>query len=357
MKLLTVFGTRPEWIKLAPVFTEIEARHHQNVLLHTGQHYSPVLDREIRDSLEMKKPKYQLKMGSGAFGEQLAMVLPTIEKIIWKEKPDFVLVQGDTNSALAGALVAARNCIPLVHIEAGCRSGNKHSPEEQNRKLIDSISTIHFSADSEALANLLKEGVKGAKLVGNTGIDAVLHSSKRASLNHLQKLKLQPEAYAVATIHRAENTDSKQKLFARLEIVEEIGKYLPVLLAAHPRLMNALKIHRIKISENIRVVSPFAYLEFISLLKYCRLVASDSGGIQEEAAILRRPCLILREETEWMRLVEAGRNFLCPTATKNTKKLIEKLCLEDKFYLSTTRKKVELLSGASARIVRFLEKY
>lgn len=357
MKIVSVFGTRPEWVKLAELCHLLE-KSHRHVMVHTGQHYDPGLNEQIRRDLGVKRAKYQLRMGSGSFGEQLGRILPPLEKILAKERPDLVLVQGDTNSTLAGALAAARANIPVAHVESGARSGNMRSPEEQNRLMIDAIAALHFAADKDARDHLVREGVRGAILVGNTGSDAVARIASRVSDEAPRSYGLTPGRYGLATLHRAENTATPEVLRERLAVLGAVARTMPVLLSTHPRTVKVLKKFRMKLPPGVIMAGVFGYAEFISLLKNCRVVLSDSGGIQEEAAILKRPCLILREETEWIRLVDAGRNFLTPRLDRKTAVLIDNLLTDDKFYRRVQNRRAPgTFVGASRNIVKYLKRW
>ena len=355
MKIVSIFGTRPEWTKMAKLIRLLD-REHKHVIIHTGQHYSHNLDRRIRMDLRLRKPDVQLRMGSGSLGNQLSAVLPKIEKNLQKITPDLVLVLGDTNSTLAGALAASRLGIPVAHIEAGCRSGNLLSPEEQNRRMVDSIAKIHFAADAVAAKNLKREGVKKPLPVGSTGVETIEILGKRKS-NLLHRLNLVDEGYALATLHRAENADSKNELKKRLAVLEEAAQWMPVVCPMHPRTKAALKKFNLPIPRGVLLTAPLGFSEFITLLRHCRFALSDSGGIQEEAAVLGRPCLVLRNETEWLRLVKAGKNFFCSEVNFTTKKLIRRLALDENFYRVVCRRKAPGLgSGASKKIARRLRK-
>ena len=349
MKIISVLGTRPELIKMSALIPMLDEKF-DHILVHTGQHYSSSLDKKIRRDLGLRKPDFHFKMGAGSFGQQMARILPGLEKILAKEKPNLVLVQGDTNSGLAGALAATKSGIPVAHLEAGCRSGNLLSPEEQNRILIDSISEIHLAADAQARLNLKQEGKKSL-MVGNTGIDAVLLNAKICRHIFVTQHGLQNENFLLATLHRAENTDDVQSLKERLDVIEYAARFLPVLLSLHPRTKAAMARFKIAAPQGVKICGPLPYLEFLSLLKFCRFALSDSGGIQEEAATLGKPCLVLRTETEWGRLIKSGKNFLVPNLNPISQRLIQRLAEDQSFYLRTSRKAAPGLNGGAARKV------
>ncbi len=354
MKVATVFGTRPEWVKLSPLIPRLDRAFH-HVTIHTAQHYDPALDRVIQRDLGLARPRHRLARGGSGFSSQLGNMLSGLERLLRRERPDVVLVQGDTNSSLAGALAGARLGISVAHVEAGCRSGNLAAPEEQNRRLIDGIASLFFAADATALANLRREGHEKAKLVGSTGVDAVLRSSRFCRDEFLRSHGVAADAFALATLHRAENTESRAALLRRLAAIAHAAKGGAVLLAVHPRTAGAIERFGVKLPPGLRVTRPLGYLEFLSLLRRCRFVLSDSGGVQEEAAVLRRTCLVLRDETEWTRLVTAGRNFLLPDFGAREKSLVDRLWRDDVFLAKTRRRPAPgLRAGAAEKIVRAL---
>lgn len=351
--LVTVLGTRPEWTKLAPLLPLLDKKFTHRIV-HTGQHFDPALDRLVRADLRLRAPDYRLAMGAKkGFGAQMGLTLRALEKIFARLNPSAVLVQGDTNSSLAGALAAARAGIPVIHLEAGCRSGNLKAPEEQNRLLIDSIASLHLAPDHASLAALKAEGARRAVLAGNTSIDAIRTTARRVRVDFLRRHGLNRGEYALATLHRAENTESPQVLRRRLSVVAEAARYAPVLLSLHPRTKTALRKFGLALPKNVRTTGPLGYLEFVSLLEACRFVLSDSGGIQEEAAALGRPCLVLREETEWTRLIRARKNFLVPALNTTSARLIERLYADEKFYRKTcARRAPGLESGAAVKALK-----
>jgi UDP-N-acetylglucosamine 2-epimerase (non-hydrolysing) len=354
VKIVTVFGTRPEWTKLSPLLPLL-SRSFRHVTVHTGQHYDPALDRVIRRDLGLARPDHRLGRGKPGFAHQLSHMLAGLERILRRENPGLVLVQGDTNSTLAGALASARLGIPVAHVEAGCRSGNLAAPEEQNRRLVDSIASLHFAADETALENLRREGHPRARLVGSTGVDAVLRSASRCRDEFLRKHGVKAGAFALATLHRAENTSTRHALETRLRAIARAAENGTVILAAHPRTAAALRRFGVRVPPGLRITPPLGYLEFLSLLRRCRFVLTDSGGIQEEAAVLGPPCVVLRDETEWTRLVEAGRNFLLPELDARGARLLERLWRDDTFLAALRKRPAPgLRAGAAGRIARAL---
>jgi UDP-N-acetylglucosamine 2-epimerase len=356
MKILSVIGTRPEIIKMSFLF-ELLNKNFTHKIVHTGQHYDPALDSEIFKQLKLPPVSIRLKTGSGNFGDQLGKQVKALFTVFEKEKPDYVLVQGDTNTALSGALVAARLKIKVIHVEAGCRSGNLNASEEQNRILIDAISTYRFCADQKAFKNLKKEGLsKNSFMVGSTTFDAVKRSNALAPDSFFQNLSLQRENFVLLTLHRAENMEEIEKFRDKIIYINQVASLLPVIFPVHPRTKKFFHENTIKLDSNVMVIPPLKHLEFLSLMKDCRLIITDSGGIQEEAAYFDRPCIILREQTEWTRLVKIRKNFLFKNITDNEMKLTQKLILNDKFYSKTTKIKCpESKPGASKRIISKLK--
>lgn len=320
MKVVDVVGARPQFIKLAPILKAIErynqqcpGRLIQEVLVHTGQHYDYAMSQVFFDELGLKAPDYHLGVGSGTHAYQTGEMLKRIEEVLLKEKPDLVMVYGDTNTTLAGALAAVKLHIPVAHVEAGLRSFNKKMPEEINRILTDHVSDLLFCPTQTAVENLRREGIeKGVYLVGDVMYDAVLLylglAEEKSQI--LKQMGLKPKSYALATVHRAENTDQPERLraiFAGLEGLAKEG--LPVILPLHPRTrkqLNALSIH----PKKVKVLDPVSYLDMLALEKNARVILTDSGGVQKEAFFFRVPCVTLREETEWVETVEAGWNTL-----------------------------------------------
>jgi UDP-N-acetylglucosamine 2-epimerase (non-hydrolysing) len=320
LKIVDIVGARPQFIKLAPILRAI-VKHNQKrpecpiqeVLVHTGQHYDYEMSQVFFDELGLKSPDYHLGVGSGTHGYQTGEMLKRIEEVLIKEKPDMVMVYGDTNTTLAGALAAAKLHIPVAHVEAGLRSFNREMPEEINRVLTDHISDFLFCPTQTAVENLRREGIeKGVYLVGDVMYDAVLLyldlAEKKSEI--MERLGLKPKSYALATVHRAENTDQPERLrsiFEGLERVAEEG--LPVILPLHPRTrkqLNTLGIH----PKEVQVLDPVSYLDMLVLEKNARVILTDSGGVQKEAFFFRVPCVTLREETEWVETVETGWNTL-----------------------------------------------
>lgn len=314
MKLLTVVGARPQFIKAAPVSRELR-KVHREILVHTGQHYDYQMSEVFFKELDIPAPDYNLEVGSGSHGVQTGQMMIRLEEVVLKERPDCVLVYGDTNSTLAGALVASKLHIPVAHVEAGLRSFNKAMPEEINRVLTDHVSDLLFAPTDTATKNLAKEGItKGVHQVGDVMHDAVLYNFKIAEEKSdiLKKLSLDPQKYLLATIHRASNTDDKDQLGAIIHGFSGIGE--KIVFPLHPRTQGKIKelglSESLRQAKNVHVIDPVGYLDMLILEKNARLILTDSGGVQKEAYFFKVPCITLREETEWVETVESGWNCL-----------------------------------------------
>lgn len=310
MKLAFVFGTRPEIIKLSPLFRAAKQQKIPFLLIHTNQHYSPELDAIFFEELKLPRPDYHLKIGPGSQTLQTARMMERLEPILIEEQPSVVLVQGDTNSVLAGALVAAKLNIPIAHIEAGLRSYDRTMPEEINRIITDHISSYLFPPTTGTAKILRHEGITNERIhiVGNTVADAVLQSSAQCIPAHLAPLKLKPSEYCLLTLHRPSNVDTKTDLAAVLVGLEAAYEELklPFFFPAHPRTKSAIEKFKIKLPDYIHVHEPVGYLDMLTLQKFAAYVFTDSGGLQEESCILGTPCLTLRENTERPETVEVG---------------------------------------------------
>lgn len=325
MKICTIIGARPQFIKAAPMSKAISERENLNeVIIHTGQHFDKNMSNIFFSEMNIPKPDYNLGVSSLSHGAMTGRQLEKIEDIILKEKPDWVLVYGDTNSTLAGALAAVKLHIPIIHIEAGIRSFNKKMPEEINRILTDNISTLLFVPTLTAQQNLKNEGINSSKikLVGDVMYDASILfskiSEKRSKI--LSKLKLSKNKYILSTVHRPENTDKKENLLSIFKSLEKSD--LTVVLPLHPRTRKMLVKYKINLNENIKIIDPIGYLDMIMLIKNAKIVATDSGGLQKEAYFFKIPCITFRNDTEWVELVKIGANFLVGT---NTNKIIKLL--------------------------------
>jgi UDP-GlcNAc3NAcA epimerase len=310
MKILTIVGARPQFIKAAAVSRAV-AKYEgvTEVIVHTGQHFDKNMSDVFFEEMHIPKPDHHLHINSLSHGAMTGRMLEGIEGVILEEKPDWVLVYGDTNSTLAGALAASKLHIPLAHVEAGLRSFNMKMPEEVNRILTDRISTVLFCPTSTAIKNLENEGF--GKLenevfqVGDVMYDAALFYADKSRKPDFEV----PEKFILTTCHRAENTDDPQKLANIINGLNEIHRDTPVILPLHPRTKNYIKKYDLK--PEFQLVDPVGYLEMVYLLQNCSMVMTDSGGLQKEAFFFKKPCITLRDETEWVELIEHKVNYLC----------------------------------------------
>jgi len=323
MKILTVIGARPQFIKASVVSAAIQKSSElQEKIIHTGQHFDANMSNIFFDQLGIPKPDYQLDINSGSHGAMTGRMLEAIEKICLEEKPDRLMVYGDTNSTLAGALAASKLHIPVAHIEAGLRSFNMHMPEEINRILTDQVSDILFCPTETAVKNLKNEGfnTKSVKVlnVGDVMQDSSMFFAERA-VKSVVLHSIPETGFIVATLHRAENTDVPERLKAIIAALNYIHHHIqPVVLPLHPRTQKVVKSLGLELEMIVR--EPVGYLEMIWLLKHCSAVVSDSGGVQKEAFFFKKPCITMRDQTEWVELIENGVNVL---AGANTQKIIE----------------------------------
>ncbi|HET6314123.1 MAG TPA: UDP-N-acetylglucosamine 2-epimerase (non-hydrolyzing) [Chloroflexia bacterium] len=315
MKVLSVVGARPQFIKAAPVSRAMTRAGIEEVLLHTGQHYDPAMSEVFFAELDIPAPRHNLGVGSGSHAGQTAAMLVGIEAVLLDERPDYLLVYGDTNSTLAGALAAAKLGVPVAHVEAGLRSYNRDMPEEINRVVADSLSSLLFCPTGVAAANLEREGItRGVFVVGDVMYDAILDSIPRAegiAPSLLSKLGVESGSYLLATVHRASNTDDSANLANIVRALSDSAE--PVVFPAHPRTARALQQAGITPGPNVRQIGPVSYLEMLALEKHARKVLTDSGGVQKEAMWLSVPCITMRSETEWVETVELGWNTLTGT--------------------------------------------
>lgn len=315
-KIVTIVGARPQFIKAAAVSREIlkHAGQIEEVMVHTGQHYDPNMSQVFFDDLEIPAPRYNLEVSGGSHGAMTGRMLEGIERILLDEQPDWVLVYGDTNSTLAGALAAAKLHIPVAHVEAGLRSFNMRMPEEINRILADRVSTLLLCPTKVAVENLAREGVvEGVHNVGDVMYDVALYYRERARVGSsiLQTLGLKEKAFALATCHRAENTDDPVRLEGIVSALAQIASDMPVVLPLHPRtrkLLQQFGLERHLVA--LTVVEPLPFLDMVTLEQAARVILTDSGGVQKEAFFYRVPCITMRDETEWVETVELGWNRL-----------------------------------------------
>lgn len=315
MKIAVVLGTRPEIIKMSPVIRALEERKSDYFIIHTGQHYSYYMDKVFFTQLNIPTARYNLEVGSGSHGEQTAKILTAVEKVYFKEKPNVVLVQGDTNTVLAGALAASKMHIKVGHVEAGLRSYDRQMPEEINRILTDHCSDYLFAPTEKSRAILLGEGISSDKvfLTGNTIVDAIYQNLETAfaSGNILNELHLLPKKFFLLTIHRQQNVDDPERFKSVLKSIDRIAAkhQLPVIYPIHPRSRKMMGEFQLN-PQNITLIDPVDYFGFLQLEKYARLIFSDSGGVQEESCVLGTPCVTLRDNTERPETLEVGANML-----------------------------------------------
>ena len=312
MKIISIVGARPQFIKCAPVSHELRKKH-KEILVHTGQHYDPEMSDIFFEDLQIPKPDYHLDVGSGPHGKQTGAILERTEQVLLKELPDLVIVYGDTNSTLAGAIAAAKLHIPVAHVEAGLRSFDRTMPEEINRVVTDHVSNLLLCPTQTAVDNLKKEGItRGVHLVGDVMVDALRHNASIAEKKShiIHKLGLTTGNYFVATVHRPANTDEQKNLTAIIAAFKESGK--TVVFPVHPRTKKYLTAYGLwdSLPGNIRCIEPLGYLDMLHLMKHAKKILTDSGGIQKEAYVMGIPCITLRENTEWIETLKGGWNVL-----------------------------------------------
>jgi UDP-N-acetylglucosamine 2-epimerase (non-hydrolysing) len=315
LKIAVVLGTRPEIVKMSPVIRALRKKQTDYFIVHTGQHYSYNMDKCFFDQLKLPSAKYNLEVGSGLHGEQTAKMLAAIEKVFISEKPDVILVQGDTNTVLAGALAASKLHIKIGHVEAGLRSYDRQMPEEINRVLTDHCSDYLFAPTEKARIILLGEGISADKVfvTGNTIVDAVYQNLEIASTNGniLDSLNLKPKEYFLVTLHRQENVDDLTRFGSILQTLGKLSSIyrLPLIYPIHPRARKMMKEFNLE-PQNIMLIDPVDFFGFLQLEKQASLILTDSGGVQEESCILGTPCITLRENTERPETLEVGANML-----------------------------------------------
>jgi len=334
MKICIILGTRPEIIKMSSIIRECLKKKLDFFILHTNQHYSENLDKIFFDELGLLKPRYNLNVGSGTHAEETGKMLIGIEKVLMKERPNIVLVEGDTNSVLAGALAAAKLQISVGHVEAGLRSYFREMPEEINRILTDHCSDYLFAPTQNAKKILIFEGIpkKKISITGNTIVDAVYQNLKlaRRKSKILRKLNLKKDKYFLLRTHRPENADKKERLRRILEGLKLICEKfnLPIIYPIHPRAQKRIKEFKLEIPQEVKLVEPIGFLDFLQLETNTRLVLTDSGGAQEETCILKVPCVTLRDNTERPETLEVGSNILVGTDSERifngAKKMVNK---------------------------------
>lgn len=319
MKVLSLVGARPQFVKAAGVSRLLQGEYGrqrglEEFLVHSGQHYDPGLSQIFFDELGIPKPGLNLGVGSGSHAETTARILLALEPVLCDYRPDVVLVYGDTNTTLAGALCAAKLRFPVAHVEAGLRSFNRNMPEETNRVVADHLADLLLCPTRTAVENLAREGIsKGVHLVGDVMFDVALHQATRADREStvLARLGLEPRGYALATVHRQENTDQEDRLAGILAGLRSVARGMPVVMPVHPRTRAAIAARGWDAQlEGILATEPVSYLDMVALESHARVVLTDSGGVQKEAFFFGVPCVTLRVETEWVETIEAGANRL-----------------------------------------------
>ncbi len=324
MKIVSIVGARPQFIKAAVLDKALAKRGDaENIVVHTGQHYDENMSKIFFDELEIKKPDYNLGVGSGSHAEQTAKMLIEIERALLEIMPDWVVLYGDTNSTIAGALAAAKIHMKTAHVEAGLRSFNMRMPEEINRILTDRISNVLYAPTQNAMNLLAEEGLsRNAFFSGDVMFDSILHYEKLAeekySLDEITNLN----EFYLGTVHRAENTDVPERLQNIFAAFSELDA--PIIVPLHPRTRKLLR--DVKYSDNVKIIEPVSYLKMVLLLKNAKKVLTDSGGLQKEAYFLKKPCVTLRDETEWIETLEGNWNFIVGA---DKEKILEKVAVQN----------------------------
>jgi UDP-N-acetylglucosamine 2-epimerase len=318
VKIVSIVGARPQFIKAAALSRPLRKRHRE-ILVHTGQHYDYEMSGTFFDGLELPPPDANLGVGSGSHAAQTGAMLTGIEDVLFAQRPDYLLIYGDTNSTLAGALAASKLSVPVAHVEAGLRSFNRRMPEEINRVVADHLSGLLLCPSDTAVRNLGAEGItRNVHLVGDVMLDVLYWAKQRLAAKPseiLERLGLAKQRYLLATLHRSENTDDLARLSQILSAFNSL--YEPVVFPVHPRARKAISDARCRIEPHVRSINPVGYLDMVALASAARLILTDSGGLQKEAYWLGVPCLTLRDETEWVETVEAGWNKLVGSNSEN----------------------------------------
>ncbi len=310
MKIAIILGTRPEIIKLFSIIKLLHGSKHDCIIIHTNQHYSPEMDAIFWKELELPAADYNLKIGSGNHGEMTGRMMIAIEKVLMKEKADIVFVQGDTNTVLAGALVAVKLGIKVAHVEAGLRSYDRTMPEEYNRIIADHVGSFLFAPTKRQMEILCQEGIDNSQIfvTGNTIVDAILHFSKKVNDDLLKMYGVKKNEYFLLTLHRPSNVDNQENLEQLLNNISKLANLYnkKVIFPAHPRTIKNIQKYEICPPKNIHIIEPVGYKDLITLQKFADIILTDSGGIQEEACCLAVPCLVLRDNTERPEVIDVG---------------------------------------------------
>lgn len=312
MRVITVVGARPQFIKLAPLSIELKKRDIEEIVIHSGQHYDYKMSEQFLEELLINKPKYNLNVGSGSHAMQTSKMLVPFEELFLKLNPEIIFVFGDTNTTLAASLAASKINIPVAHIESGLRSFNRKMPEEINRILTDHISNWCLAPTKTALCNLFNENLKNVSfLVGDIMLDSLLLFKQKANFEQIaKKYNIEKNKYYLATIHRAENTDNIERIKNILIAFSKLND--KIVFPLHPRSLNIINQNSLwsLIGENVNIIEPCSYIELLGLLENSKYVMTDSGGVQKESYLLKVPCITLREETEWLETVDLGCNVI-----------------------------------------------
>ena len=330
MKIMTIIGARPQFIKAATVSRALADKPDtEEIIVHTGQHHDPNMSDVFFTELEIPEPDHNLGISGGTHGAMTGQMLAAIEEVMLRDRPDCLLVYGDTNSTLAGALAAAKLHVPIAHVEAGLRSFNRRMPEEINRVVADHVATWLLTPTDIATENLRHEGISKDNIyqVGDVMYDAALFYASKAEQTStiLTRLGLENGRFVLATIHRQENTDAPQRLSAIIKSLNEVARKMPVVLPLHPRTRKLLdSADDINAGENLLFVEPVGYLDMVMLERGAAVIATDSGGVQKEAFFHGTPCVTLRDETEWLELIELGWNRLAPPGKADIANMIQK---------------------------------
>ncbi len=351
-KIISLFGIRSDIIKFSSLFPLLD-KNFNHVMVHSNQHYDYEMDKVFFEDLHLRVPNYNLGAGSGTQAEQTAKIMIEFEKILLKEKPDAVIVQGDTNTAMAGSLVASKMKIPLVHIEGGARGFAKNEPEEINRVVSDHISDLIFVPDRDSEENLRKEGFAKDRycLFGNTSLDVCLRNVKLIDDDVLKKYNIKKNSFVVVTIHRSQNTNEKNRLQNIIDALEEISSFCQVIFPVHPRTKKSMNRFGIKIKK-INVFAPVGYLDFLVLMKNAKIIITDSAGIQEEAVFLNVPCLVAYNETPWIPYIKSGKNKIVGFKKQGIVNAAKKLYHDKNYYESIKKIKYDFYPNVSENIVK-----
>jgi len=356
-KVMTVLGTRPEIIKLS-LLVELLDKEFKHILVHTGQHYSKQLNEVFIKNFNLREPNYHLDIGSGTHAEQTSKIMLEIEKILIKEKPDIVLVQGDTNTTIGVSIAAVKLHIKIGHVEAGCRSFNKKEPEEINRVVTDHCASLFFIPDKYCYNNLIREGIneKNMYLTGNTSFDIYTKCKELTNNKIIKRLNLKKDNYILLTIHRASNTDNKETLQDIIDAINELSSKIPIVFPIHPRTQKALDRFNINLNDKVKVIEAVDYLEFLALLEHARIVMTDAGGIQEEAIMTNVPCLILNNDTPWMEYVYKKKNFIIGVKKNKIIRQASAFIDNDNLLNKTRSIKINIKKNATKNIFEVLKK-